>query len=93
MLEGAPDLYGACPLLVLDVVQLSRSLSSSRYTGPFWVPTTLVFSLFLTSSLYTSIAAYLDDAEYSYDFTRLGAATSVVCVPPSSLSLLESHRH
>ncbi|GAA5907626.1 hypothetical protein JCM8208_000021 [Rhodotorula glutinis] len=46
--------------------------------GPFWVPTTLVFSLFLTSSLYTSIAAYLDDAEYSYDFTRLGAATSVV---------------
>ncbi|TNY18113.1 hypothetical protein DMC30DRAFT_73439 [Rhodotorula diobovata] len=46
--------------------------------GPFWVPTTLVFSLFLTSSLYTSIAAYLDDAAYSYDFTRLGAATSVV---------------
>ncbi|GAA6050593.1 hypothetical protein JCM3770_001478 [Rhodotorula araucariae] len=46
--------------------------------GPFWVPTTLVFSLFLTSSLYSSITAYLDDLEYAYDFTRLGAATSVV---------------
>ena len=55
----------------------------TRDAGPFWVPTTLVFSLFLTSSLYTSIAAYLDDAAYSYDFTRLGAATSVVSVSPS----------
>ncbi|GAA5860631.1 hypothetical protein JCM3774_006234 [Rhodotorula dairenensis] len=46
--------------------------------GPFWVPTSLIFSLFLTSSLWTSITAYLDGRPYSYDFTRLGAATSVV---------------
>ncbi|POY70872.1 hypothetical protein BMF94_6049 [Rhodotorula taiwanensis] len=46
--------------------------------GPFWVPTSLIFSLFLTSSLWTSVTAYLDDQAYSYDFTRLGAATSVV---------------
>ncbi|GJN92862.1 hypothetical protein Rhopal_005902-T1 [Rhodotorula paludigena] len=46
--------------------------------GPFWVPTTLIFSLFLTSSLYSSVTAYLDDLEYTYDFTRLGAASSVV---------------
>ncbi|BGP01809.1 hypothetical protein RTG_01797 [Rhodotorula toruloides ATCC 204091] len=46
--------------------------------GPFWVPSTLVFSLFLTSSLWSSINAYLNDVEYAYDFTRLGAATSVV---------------
>lgn len=46
--------------------------------GPFWVPTTLIFSLFLTSSLSTSISAYLAGSPYTYDFTRLGAATSVV---------------
>ncbi|GAA5991584.1 hypothetical protein JCM11641_004013 [Rhodosporidiobolus odoratus] len=46
--------------------------------GPFWVPTTLIFSLFLTSSFSSSISAYLADQEYTYDFTRLGAATSVV---------------
>ncbi|GAA5874504.1 hypothetical protein JCM1840_000799 [Sporobolomyces johnsonii] len=46
--------------------------------GPFWVPTTLIFSLFLTSSLSTSISAYLAGQPYTYDFTRLGAATSVV---------------
>ncbi|ORY76895.1 hypothetical protein BCR35DRAFT_305647 [Leucosporidium creatinivorum] len=46
--------------------------------GPFWVPTTLIFSLFLTSSLSTSITAYLDGDSYTYDFTRLGAAVSLV---------------
>ncbi|GAA5932171.1 hypothetical protein JCM1841_001216 [Sporobolomyces salmonicolor] len=46
--------------------------------GPFWIPTTLIFSLFLTSSLSTSISAYLAGQPYTYDFTRLGAATSVV---------------
>lgn len=47
-------------------------------TGPIWVPSSLIFSLFLTSSLWSSVVAYLDEREYSYDFTRLGAATSVV---------------
>ncbi|GAA6017219.1 hypothetical protein JCM10207_002574 [Rhodosporidiobolus poonsookiae] len=46
--------------------------------GPFWIPTALIFSLFLTSSLSSSVNAYLADLEYTYDFTRLGAATSVV---------------
>ncbi|GAA5839787.1 hypothetical protein JCM5353_003763 [Sporobolomyces roseus] len=46
--------------------------------GPFWIPTTLIFSLFLTSSLISSVNAYLAGVEYTYDFTRLGAATSVV---------------
>lgn len=48
--------------------------------GPFWVPTTLIFSLFLTSSLTSSITAYLAGESYTYDFTRLGAAVSLVCV-------------
>lgn len=46
--------------------------------GPFWVPTTLIFSLFLTSSLTASISAYLSGETYNYDFTRLGAAVTLV---------------
>ncbi|GAA5825357.1 hypothetical protein JCM11251_006949 [Rhodosporidiobolus azoricus] len=56
--------------------------------GPFWVPTTLVFSLFLTSSFSSSISAYLADLEYTYDFTRLGAATSVVYTYSLGLPIL-----
>lgn len=51
------------------------------------MPTTLVFSLFLTSSLYSSITAYLAGQSYTYDFTRLGAAVSLVYAP--FLALLE----
>jgi len=46
--------------------------------GPFWVPTTLIFTLFLSSSLSSSIAAYLAEQPYSYDFTRLSVAVSIV---------------
>ena len=46
--------------------------------GPFWLPTTLVFALFLTSSLSSSIQAYLAGNSYNYDFTRLSVAVSVV---------------
>ncbi|CAD6567366.1 MAG: hypothetical protein CYPHOPRED_001631 [Cyphobasidiales sp. Tagirdzhanova-0007] len=46
--------------------------------GPFWVPTTLIFALFLTSSLSSSIQAYLAGNTYNYDFTRLSVAVSVV---------------
>lgn len=46
--------------------------------GPFWIPTTLILVLFLSSSLSSSIAAYLSSQPYEYDFTRLGAAVTVV---------------
>ncbi|SCV73943.1 BQ2448_6373 [Microbotryum intermedium] len=46
--------------------------------GPFWIPTTLIFSLFLISSLSASVEAYLAGEQYTYDFTRLGAAVSLV---------------
>jgi len=46
--------------------------------GPFWVPTTLIFALFLSSSLSSSIQAYLAGNTYNYDFTRLSVAVSVV---------------
>jgi len=46
--------------------------------GPFWLPTTLIFALFFSSSLSSSITAYLAGKPYSYDFTRLPLAVSVV---------------
>jgi hypothetical protein len=46
--------------------------------GPFWLPTTLIFALFLSSSLSASISAYLSGQPYAYDFTRLSVAVSVV---------------
>lgn len=46
--------------------------------GPFWVPTTLIFALFLSSSLSSSIQAYLAGHTYSYDFTKLSVAVSVI---------------
>ena len=48
--------------------------------GPFWVPTTLIFALFLSSSLSSSIQAYLAGHTYSYDFTKLSVAVSVVYI-------------
>jgi hypothetical protein len=48
--------------------------------GPFWTLTTLIFTLFLSSSLAASITAYLSPgkAEYDYDFQLLSIAVSLV---------------
>jgi hypothetical protein len=50
--------------------------------GPFWTLTTLIFTLFLSSSLAQSISFYLTaehlKSEYDYDFTLLSVAVSVV---------------
>ncbi|KAK4705173.1 protein YIPF1/2, partial [Phenoliferia sp. Uapishka_3] len=74
VLAGVPDLYGALG----SPWRPEYMLISTALAGPFWVPTTLIFSLFLTSSLSSSIYAYLDGNPYTYDFTRLGAAVSIV---------------
>lgn len=75
VLAGVPDLYGMSPYACALTADLTYP---SPLPGPFWVPTTLIFSLFLTSSLSTSITAYLDGDSYTYDFARLGAAVSLV---------------
>jgi len=46
--------------------------------GPFWLSTTVIFLLFVTSSLAGSISAYLSDDVYGYDFTVLSFAVFVV---------------
>jgi protein YIPF1/2 len=53
---------------------------SADLYGPFWILTTLIFTLFLSSSLAQSISAFLstDDKPYDYDFTLLSLAMSLV---------------
>lgn len=72
-------------------VESCGALIGCEGIGPFWVPTTLIFSLFLTSSLTASISAYLSGETYNYDFTRLGAAVTLVSVLLSLSSLFSSN--
>ncbi|KAJ3400386.1 hypothetical protein CcCBS67573_g04378 [Chytriomyces confervae] len=48
--------------------------------GPFWIPTTVIFSLFISSFIAGSINSYLSDSskEYVYDMTLLSFASTVV---------------
>ena len=46
--------------------------------GPFWILTTLIFSLFVFSSLASSIASYLSSTPISYDFQLLSIAVTLV---------------
>ena len=62
----------------------SSNYTSSHLTpfpdlyGPFWTLTTLIFALFITSSLASSIVSYLSDEPISYDFTLLSVAMVLV---------------
>lgn len=58
--------------------------------GPFWILTTLIFTLFLSSSLAASISAYLsaEGTNYDYDFTLLSLAVSVVYAYGLALPIL-----
>lgn len=60
-----------------DYLSIILNNSPDLY-GPFWIPTTLIFALFLSSSLSSSIQAFLAGNTYNYDFTRLSVAVSVV---------------
>ncbi|PSR73655.1 hypothetical protein PHLCEN_2v10574 [Hermanssonia centrifuga] len=64
---------------------ISDHLSPADLYGPFWTLTTLIFSLFVFSSLASSIAAYLSDPDASsptdpieYDFGLLSTAVGLV---------------
>ncbi|KAI8967297.1 hypothetical protein BDF20DRAFT_829763 [Mycotypha africana] len=46
--------------------------------GPFWIPTSVVFTVFVCSSLAGSLAAYIADREFFYDFNLLGFSVGVV---------------
>ncbi|KAI8097127.1 uncharacterized protein BX664DRAFT_257985 [Halteromyces radiatus] len=46
--------------------------------GPFWIATTVVFAVFVCSSLAGSLAAYIAGVEHLYDFRQLSYAVFVV---------------
>lgn len=46
--------------------------------GPFWIATSVVFSVFVCSSLAGSLAAYIAGKPHVYDFTMLSFAVFVV---------------
>ncbi|KIK80562.1 hypothetical protein PAXRUDRAFT_833454 [Paxillus rubicundulus Ve08.2h10] len=67
-------------LLPFSPSYLTSLSSGSDLYGPFWVATTLILALFLSSSLAASISKYLSasGAEYDYDFALLGLAATIV---------------
>ena len=46
--------------------------------GPFWTLTTVIFSLFVFSSIAASVTAKLSGKEFDYDFKLLSIAVGVV---------------
>jgi ABC-type glycerol-3-phosphate transport system permease component len=46
--------------------------------GPFWISTTVVFSVFVCSSLAGSLAAYIAGQTHEYDFRTLSVAVFVI---------------
>ncbi|KDR77022.1 hypothetical protein GALMADRAFT_225171 [Galerina marginata CBS 339.88] len=59
---------------------ISTHLNPPDLYGPFWTLTTLIFALYLSSSLGASIAKYLstEDKPYDYDFQLLSIAVTIV---------------
>jgi hypothetical protein len=59
---------------------ISVHLNPPDLYGPFWTLTTLIFTLFLSSSLGASIAKYLssDKVPYDYNFQLLSIAVTMV---------------
>ena len=59
---------------------LATHLNPADLYGPFWTLTTLIFALFLSSSLGASIAKYLstNGTPYDYNFQLLSIAVTLV---------------
>ncbi|KXS17162.1 Yip1-domain-containing protein [Gonapodya prolifera JEL478] len=56
---------------------LQQISSNLELYGPFWVPTTVIFSLFVTTSVAGSIVAYLSGKTFDYDFSLLSFAITI----------------
>jgi len=77
-------------LLPTSTNYLSTHLNPADLYGPFWTLTTLIFTLFLSSSLAASISAYLSgpDVDYDYDFQLLSIAVTLVYAYGLALPIL-----
>lgn len=50
--------------------------SNLELWGPFWIPTTVVFALFVTTSIANNIVSYMAGLPLEYDFSLLPFATT-----------------
>ncbi|KAJ3053789.1 hypothetical protein HK097_003354 [Rhizophlyctis rosea] len=48
--------------------------------GPFWIATSVIFALFITSSVAGSIAAYINSKSYKYEDSLTGLSTAVAVI-------------
>ena len=81
--ESYPQVIQRCYTTLIppaSLTYLSTHLNPADLYGPFWTLTTLIFTLFLSSSLAASISAYLSEegTEYEYNFHLLSIAVSLV---------------
>ncbi|KAJ7083435.1 hypothetical protein C8R44DRAFT_992000 [Mycena epipterygia] len=67
-------------LLPSSTDYLATHLNPADLYGPFWTLTTLIFTLFLSSSLGASVSSYLSEpgTAYDYDFGLLSLAVTLV---------------
>jgi len=54
-------------------------------TGPFWIPTTLIFILFFSTSLAATFTEAATKSTYTYDFTKLSAAAACIYIYGSAM--------
>ena len=65
-------------LLPTSTDYLTTHLNPVDLYGPFWTLTTVIFSLFVFSSLAESVTSYLSGKPFAYDFQQLSIAVSLV---------------
>jgi hypothetical protein len=65
-------------LLPTSTDYLTTHLNPVDLYGPFWTLTTVIFSLFVFSSLAESVTSYLSVKPFAYDFQKLSIAVSLV---------------
>ena len=46
--------------------------------GPFWISTSLIFSMIITGNLYQIMGHIFTNSNFEYDYTQIGSAVSLV---------------
>src|SRR5690349_19319775 len=91
VMGGSPDLYGKNPCQISrckNQGQIGKTIQSTdtklhvllhtNFAGPFWVATTVIFVLFVTSSIVDSINAYINGTTYQYNIFQMTFAFGTI---------------
>src|SRR5687768_13704871 len=68
-----------------NTIQCIPFTNKATNKGPFWISTSVIFALFITSSVAGSISAWLNHAAYKYDLTGLSTAVVVIYLYATAL--------